>query len=158
MPFISSTTSSYAGGQRASTDSFAGLGKSNRIIVHYDPSDSTSYSGSGTTLTDLTSNSYNGTLVSSPTFDNDHFNYEGGDYFVTPDISSSISSDVHTVEIWVYPTDNDGCLAVYLNDTNPDTGYRFSAIEMVSGQLEFGLWGGASIVSSGPTGSVTLNR
>ena len=157
MPFTSSLTGSFTGGRRASTDSFSGLAKSNRIIVHYDPSDNTSYGGSGSTLTDLTSNSYNGTLVSSPTFDTDHFNYSDGDYFVTPDISSSITSDVHTVEMWVYPTDSDGCLAVYLNDTDPDTGYRFSAIEMVSGQMEFGLWNGSALTSSGPTGSVTLN-
>ena len=157
MPFTSSLTGSFTGGRRASTDSFAGLAKSNRIIVHYDPSDNTSYDGSSTTLTDLTSNSYNGTIVSSPTFETDHFNYGDGDYFVTPDIGSSITSDVHTVEMWVYPTDNDGCLAVYLDDTDPDTNYRFSAIEMVSGQLEFGLWNGSSLVSSGPTGSVSLN-
>ena len=154
MPFTSSLTGSFTGGRRASTDSFAGLAKSNRIIVHYDPSDNTSYDGSSTTLTDLTSNSYNGTIVSSPTFETDHFNYGDGDYFVTPDIGSSITSDVHTVEMWVYPTDSDGCLAVYLDDTDPDTNYRFSAIEMVSGQLEFGLWNGSSLVSSGPTGSV----
>ena len=158
MPLVSSFNGSFAGGRRASTDSFAGLGKSHRIIVHYDPSNASSYSGSGTTLTDLTSNGYNGTLVGSPEFETDHFNFTANDYFVTPDISSSIgASDVHTVELWFYPTGDNGVLLNYSNTSTPGSEYHFSAIEMVSGQLEFGLWNGTAVTSSGPTGSVTLD-
>ena len=158
MPFISSTVGSFAGGQRASTDSFSGLAKSNKIIVHYDPSDSTSYSGSGTTLTDLTSNNYNGTIVGGPTFDTNHFSLSANDYFVTPDISSDIpADDTHTVELWFYPTGDNGVLVQYQGQATPNTSYHFSGIEMVSGQLEFGLWNGSSLTSSGPTGAVSLN-
>jgi len=158
MPLVSSFNGSFASGRRASTDSFAGLGKSHRIIVHYDPSNASSYSGSGTTLTDLTSNGYNGTLVGSPEFETDHFNFTANDYFVTPDISSSIgASDVHTVELWFYPTGDNGVLLNYSNTSTPGSQYHFSAIEMVSGQLEFGLWNGSAVTSSGPTGSVTLD-
>ena len=158
MPLVSSFNGSFASGRRASTDSFAGLGKSHRIIVHYDPSDGTSYGGSGTTLTDLTSNSYDGTLVGSPEFETDHFNFTANDYFVTPDISSSIdANDVHTVELWFYPTGDNGVLVNYSNTSTPGSSYHFSAIEMVSGQLEFGLWNGSAVTSSGPTGSVTTD-
>lgn len=158
MPLVSSFNGSFASGRRASTDSFAGLAKSHKIIVHYDPSDGTSYSGSGTTLTDLTSNGYDGTLVGSPEFETDHFNFTANDYFVTPDISSSIgASDVHTVELWFYPTGDNGVLVNYSNTSTPGLSYHFSAIEMVSGQLEFGLWNGTAVTSSGPTGSVTTD-
>ena len=159
MPFTSSLTGSFTGGRRASTDSFAGLAKSNRIIVHYDPSDNTSYDGSSTTLTDLTSNGYNGTIVGGPTFDTDHFSLSANDYFVTPDISSDIpADDTHTVELWFYPTGDNGVLVQYQGQATPNSFYHFSGIEMVSGQLEFGLWQeGSGLISSGPTGSVTLN-
>jgi hypothetical protein len=41
---------------------------------------------------------------------------------------------------------------------NPySTGYHFSAIDLVSGQVEFGLWDGTTITSTGPTGALTLN-
>jgi len=158
MPFTSSYNGSFTGGRRASTTTFAGLAKSHRIIVHYDPSDASSYSGSGTTLTDLTSNNYNGTIVGGPTFDTNHFSLSANDYFVTPDISSDIpADDTHTVELWFYPTGDNGVLVNYSNTSTPGSQYHFSAIEMVNGQLEFGLWGSVGIVSSGPTGSVTLN-
>ena len=158
MPLVSSFNGSFASGRRASTDSFAGLGKSHRMIVHYDPSDGTSYSGSGTTLTDLTSNSYDGTLVGSPEFETDHFNFTANDYFVTPDISSSIpADDTHTVELWFYPTGDNGVLVQYQGQSAPNSSYHFAGIELVSGQLEFGLWDGTEVTSSGPTGSVTLN-
>ncbi len=158
MPLVSSFNGSFSSGRRASTDSFAGLGKSHRIIVHYDPSDGTSYGGSGTTLTDLTSNSYDGTLVGSPEFETDHFNFTANDYFVTPDISSSIpADDTHTVELWFYPTGDDGILVQYQGQSAPNSSYHFSGIELVSGQIEFGLWDGTGVTSSGPTGSVTLN-
>jgi hypothetical protein len=94
MPFTSSYNGSFAGGRRASTTTFAGLAKAHRIIVHYDPSDASSYSGSGTTLSDLTSNNYDGTIVGEPTFDTNHFSLSANDYFVTPDISSDIQGDL----------------------------------------------------------------
>ena len=94
MPFTSSYNGSFAGGRRASTTTFAGLAKAHRIIVHYDPSDASSYSGSGTTLSDLTSNNYDGTIVGEPTFDTNHFSLSANDYFVTPDISSDIPGDL----------------------------------------------------------------
>lgn len=158
MPLVSSFNGSFASGRRASTDSFAGLAKSHKIIVHYDPSDNTSYGGSGSTLTDLTSNSYDGTLVGSPEFETDHFNFTANDYFVTPDISSSIgASNVHTVELWFYPTGDNGVLVQYQGQSAPNSSYHFSGIELVSGQLEFGLWNGTDVTSSGPTGSVTTD-
>ena len=158
MPFTSSYNGSFTGGRRASTTTFAGLAKSHRIIVHYDPSDVSSYSGSGTTLTDLTSNNYDGTIVGGPTFDTNHFSLSANDYFVTPDISSDIpADDTHTVELWFYPTGDNGVLVQYQGQSAPNSSYHFSGIEMVSGQLEFGLWNGSGLTSSGPTGSVTLN-
>ena len=158
MPFTSSTTGSFTSGRRASTTTFAGLAKTNKLIVHYDPSNSDSYGGSGTTLSDLTSNNYDGTIVGGPSHDTNHFTLSANDYFVTPDISSDIpSDDTHTVELWFYPTGDNGVLVQYQGQSAPNSSYHFSGIELVSGQLEFALWNGSGLTSSGPTGSVTLN-
>ena len=155
---FSSFNGSFAGGRRASTTTFAGLAKTNKLILHYDPSNPSSYSGSGTTLTDLTSNNNNGSVIGSPTFDTNHFTLSANDYYITPDLKDDIAaSDTHTTELWFYPTGDNGVLVNYSNTSTPGTSYHFSAIEMVSGQLEFGLWNGSGITSSGPTGSVTLN-
>lgn len=42
----------------------------NGLVMNLDASDSNSYSGSGTTWTDLTNNGNNGTLVNNPTYSN----------------------------------------------------------------------------------------
>ena len=159
MPF-SSFNGSFAGGQRASTDTF-GFGRLSKsgLIVHYDAANSTSYGGSGTTFTDLTSYANHGTIVGGPTFDTNKFTWTSGDYIITPDIADHITgaNTNHAVEIWVRPT-GDGVVVTYAGQSNPTTGYHHSAIEIVSGQVEFGLWNGTGITSSGPTGSIEMNQ
>ena len=91
MPF-SSFNGSFAGGQRASTDTF-GFGRLSKsgLIVHYDAANSTSYGGSGTTFTDLTSYANHGTIVGGPTFDTNKFTWTSGDYIITPNIADHIT-------------------------------------------------------------------
>lgn len=157
MPFTSTFNGSFTGGRRSSSSGF-GLSAPHRIIAHYSPGDSNSYGGSGTTLGDLTNNNYDATIVGGPTFNSDSFSMESGDYISTPSLHADInsSSESHTLEIWCYPT-GDGVVAQYCGQATPNTGYHHSAIEIVSGQVEFGLWNGTAISSSGPTGSINLN-
>jgi len=159
MPF-SSFNGSFAGGQRASTDTF-GFGRLSKsgLIVHYDAANSTSYGGSGTTFTDLTSYANHGTIVGGPTFDTNKFTWTSGDYIITPNIADHITgaNTNHAVEIWVRPT-GDGVVVTYAGQSDPLAGYHHSAIEIVSGQVEFGLWNGTGITSSGPTGSIAMNQ
>ena len=44
----------------------------NGLVFHLDARDTNSYSGSGNTWNDLSGNSYNGTLMNSPSFSNDN--------------------------------------------------------------------------------------
>ena len=162
MPFTSSFNGSFTGGRRSSTDSFgtnASTLKLKNCIVHYDASNNTSYGGSGTTFTDLTSNANNGTIAGGPTFSTDKFTWTSGDYIVTPDIADHITSlnKNHSVEVWCRPTD-DGVVVCYAGQSNPTTGYHFSAIEIVDGKVEFGMWTGAVVTSSGPTETLTLGQ
>jgi len=160
VPFTSSLTGSFTGGRRANTESFGSRTiKKNGLIVHYDASDSTSYGGSGTTFTDLTSNANNGTIVGGPTFSSDKFIWTSSDYIVTPSIADHITGvdPAHTTEVLCKPTDN-GVVVCYAGQSNPLTGYHFSAIEIVSGNVEFGIWTGSGITSSGATESIEFGR
>ena len=157
MPFMSSFSGSFGGGRRSNAIGF-GLSKHKRIIAHYSPGNSSSYSGSGATLVDLTNNNYDATIVGNPTFSTDSFLMDSGDYISTPSLDADInlSSMSHTLEIWCYPT-GDGVIAQYCGQTTPNTGYHHAAIEIVSGQIAFGLWNGSSLTSSGSVGSINLN-
>jgi len=157
MPFMSSFSGSFGVGRRSNSIKF-GLTKPHRIIAHYSPGNSSSYGGSGATLVDLTNNNYDANIVGSPPFNTDNFLIESGDYISTPSLDADInsSSENHTLEIWCYPT-GDGVVAQYCGQVTPNTGYHHSAIEIVSGQVEFGLLSISSLVSSGPTGSINLN-
>lgn len=76
------------------------------IQMYYNPEDPSSYSGTGTTINDLSGNGYNGTLVNSPTYDTSHFTYASGSsqYIASPNMSSSFNStSAFTVEIWYAP-------------------------------------------------------
>jgi len=128
------------------------------IFLYYDPA--SSYSGTGTVLTDLSGNSLNGTVVGSPSYTSGTGGYFTmvDDYIVTPDLDGTITAvdELHSVEAWIYPTAN-GVIVSYQGTDTPSAGYHFSAIELVSGQVEFGLWNGTSISSTGGTGALTLN-
>ena len=157
MGLVSSVNGSFKSGRRSSSTKFGF--KKNKLIVHYDASDSNSYGGSGSTFTDLSQHSNDGTIVGSPTFDTDKFTWTSGDYIRTPDLDDQITalSENHTVEIWCRPT-NDGVVIQYAGQTTPNTSYHHSAIEIVEEQVEFGLWNGTAITSTGPTGAISMNE
>jgi uncharacterized repeat protein (TIGR02543 family) len=91
------------------------------LRLNLDAGDPESYSGSGTTWADLSGNSRNATWQAAPTFSNANggtFNLNGTTQFAT---TSSIASDVFTVEVWARfnALNNDyACLAtnVYTGD------------------------------------------
>ena len=129
------------------------------IILHYRSDDQNSYSGSGSIINDLTDNLLHGTIVNGPTYSSNYFTWTSSDYIITPDLDSEItaSQDSHSLEMWIYPTGN-GVVATYVGQTNPYTGYHHSAIEIVNGNLEIGLWNGGSITSTGNLGAVSFNE
>ena len=129
------------------------------LLLHYNTFNTSSYNGSGTTITDLSGNGRNGTITGSPTWTSNYFTFTD-DYITTTDLSSVIpvSNEVHSVEVWVYPTDN-GVLVQYNGTTTPNTSYHFSAIEIVGGNLEVGLWTGeGGLASTGNIGAVSFNQ
>ena len=77
---------------------------SSGLELYYDPSNSTSYPGSGTTLFDLSSNAANATLVGSPTDAGNWFTFAGSQAIQTPNLFSLFSGWQHSLEIWIRPT------------------------------------------------------
>ena len=129
------------------------------LLLHYNTFNTASYNGSGATITDISGNSRNGTVTGSPTWTGNYFTFVD-DYITTPNLSSVITSanETHSVELWVYPTNN-GVLVQYNNTINPNASYHHSAIEIVGGNLEVGLWDGIIAVgSTGNIGAVSFNQ
>jgi len=128
------------------------------LILHYNTFNTSSYNGTGTTIFDISGNVRNGTITGSPTWTSNYFTFVD-DYIATTNLSSAIPSanEAHSVELWAYPTDN-GVLVQYNNTTSPNTSYHFSAIEIVGGNLEVGLWNGGAISSTGNIGAVSSNQ
>ena len=128
------------------------------LLLHYNTFNTASYNGSGVTIIDISGNSRNGTITGSPTWTGNYFTFVD-DYITTPNLSSLITSanETHSVELWVYPTNN-GVLVQYNNSTSPNTSYHHSAIEIVGGNLEVGLWNGSAVGSTGNIGAVSFNQ
>jgi hypothetical protein len=128
------------------------------LLLYYDAGVLTSYSGNGTSIYDLSGNNRTGTIGGSPDWSAGYFTFLN-DYIITPDLDQiiTVGDEAHSVEVWVYPTNN-GVITSYLGTAVVDDNYHFSPIELVSGQVEFGLWNGTGITSTGPTGALTLNE
>jgi hypothetical protein len=114
------------------------------LILRYEISDRDSYSGTNS-VTDLVSNS-DATLYSGPTYSiNGYINFDGiDDYLSTNTSLSSKLSPTNTSNIishftWIYPTDN-GVIVSELGQTTSNILWHDSQIEIVGGNLKFGLW------------------
>ena len=117
------------------------------LILNYDISNSSSYPGSGTTITDLQANS-NATTFNSPTYTSSggaYLTFDGiNEYFTTNTALGSKlnpvnSSTIISIFVWVYPMDN-GVIVQEIGQTTPNTNWHDSQIEMVSGTLRFSVW------------------
>jgi Concanavalin A-like lectin/glucanases superfamily len=120
------------------------------LILNYDISKPASYSGSGTTITDLQGNS-NATTFNSPTYTSSgggYLTFNGSNqYFVTntslnSKLSPANTSTLLSIFVWVYPMDN-GVIVAELGQTTPNTSWHDSQIEMVAGTIKFSVWTGS---------------
>lgn len=159
IDFTTNSSGSFAGIESGRSLEISGLIQSLSstnadLILEYD---SQNYS-SGTSIVDKTDGGRDGTIVGSPSHDGNFFSFSN-DYIITSNLNTEItaSSESHTLEVWIYPISN-GVVAMYSGQTDPFTGYHHSAIEIVSGQLEVGLWNGSGISSTGPIGAVSFNQ
>jgi len=128
---------------------------SSGLVAYYDPANSLSYSGTGSTFSDLSGNSNDGTIVGATYTNSSYFSLDGtNDYIRSPNLYSDIGNpDTFSAGAWVYPTAA-GVVLQIAGTPTPGLTYFFSALEFVgagSPVPNFGLWGGAGIIKD--TGS-----
>jgi len=138
----------------------------NSLVVNYDFSKSTSYTGASSTVTNIASNlSGNATLLNNPIYFNSLglISFDGtNQYLVTPNLRShfkAVNSSVQnsfTMSFWVYPTASTGILVYELDSQTPNYAWNASNIELANGYVKYRVWNGSA---AGPlvTSSTTVN-
>jgi hypothetical protein len=150
MSMIGSFTDSFSAGRRPAN--LIGNVTATGLISFVDIGDTNSYQGIGNTVTDLTVNGIDLTMVGNPVY-NTTTEYsvllDGiNQYLITENLVSKFSPGNGTVsvDIWLRPTDN----GVVLNEQGTITSPRWfdSQLEIVNGVLEMGVWNGRNVVST----------
>jgi len=128
---------------------------SSNLVLHYNTFNTSSYNGSGNVINDISGNNLDGSITGSPAWNVNYFTFVN-DYITTADLAPSLA-EIHTCEVWIYPTNNGVVMQANAQST-PNTSYHHSSIEIVAGKLEFGLWNGNGISSTGPTSNISFNE
>lgn len=83
------------------------------LILHYNPSNPLSYSGSGTTINNLVSGGVNGTM-SNITYTSPYFSYNGSTSQVSIADTAAIEPGTgeFTIEVWFYRTNTTGSTVI----------------------------------------------
>jgi len=130
------------------------------LVLWYDPSNSASYPGTGTTLNDLSGNGLTGTM-SNITYTNPYFTYNGSSSTVSIADNALLEpgSGDWTLEAWVYYTTITGSSRIIMGKTNgglaADWGYGIRTSSVGSTYMELG--NGTTSVNS-PAGTVTTGQ
>jgi len=112
-------------------DEFTGAPVINsNVVLWLDAAQTSSYSGTGNTWTDLSTNALNGTLVNSPTFSTSPANilFNGTSQRVTFSANSAVqflNTAPYTLEAWIYPTQippSSVYQGIIDRESNPGTG------------------------------------
>jgi hypothetical protein len=126
------------------------------LIIYYDPYLKQSYSGSGTTYTDLSGNNNTGTLQNSPTFNTTDFSFNGTNQYIST-TTSFTNPNLYTTALWYKTTSTAGRILVEFENTQTGTGSTvFSSRKMWSGtdgKLYTGLVDSGGTIRYAQTGS-----
>jgi hypothetical protein len=129
------------------------------LRLYYDPSDSSSYSGTGTTINDLSGNGLNGTM-SNITFTSPYFTYNGSSSQVSVADNALLEpgSGDWTIEFWVNHSVIAGASRILIAKTDggnsADWGYGLRTISNGNTFMEIGN-GSTSITT--PTSTLSIN-
>ena len=134
----------------------------NGLVLYYDPSNPTSYPGSGTTITDLSGNSRNGTM-SNITFTSPYFTYNGTSSQISVADNALLEPGTGdwTMEVWVNQTNsgNDVVLGKFdPGGTSQDVSYSIRTTGTnYYAQIGSGTGSGATLFVNSTTATGTLN-
>jgi len=119
------------------------------LVLYLDAGNAASYPGSGTTWTDLSSNSKNYTLTNGPTYSSSNggiITFAGASSQRATSAATLFNSttfNTYTMNLWAYPTGAGNFVQVD-GQATVNTGYHYSAIEIsAAGVIKFGQWIGS---------------
>jgi hypothetical protein len=104
---------------------------SSGLELYYDPSNPSSYPGSGTTLYDLSPSGVNATIAGSPTDSGNWFTFTGTQSIQTGNLAGLYSGWQHSLEIWF----NASAAGAVFSDTGTgptNTSYHATGLEVYS--------------------------
>jgi hypothetical protein len=113
------------------------------LVLHYDPSNVSSYSGTGTTITDLSGNGFNGTM-SNVSFTSSYFTYNGSSSNISVADNELLEpgSGDWSVEFWVNHSVIAGAGRVLIGKTDSgesaDWGYGLRTLSNGNTYMEIG--------------------
>lgn len=139
----------------------------NHLVVNYDFSNSASFSGTGTAVTNLASSTTGtATLFNSPGFIKTlgYTSFDGvNQYLLTPNLKSYFKSvtaasfqDSHTISLWLYPINSSGIIVTEFGTNSIGSAWQDSHIEMVNGYLKYRVWPGSDIITT--TNTIAINQ
>ena len=102
---------------------------SSGLELYYDPSNSTSYPGSGTTLYDLSPSALNASISGGPTDSGNWFTFTGSQSIQTGNLAGLYSGWQHTLEIW-FNASAAGAVFSDTGDGPTNTGYHSTGLEV----------------------------
>lgn len=120
------------------------------LLVYLDAGNPSSYSGTGTTWTDLRGNE-NGTLVNGLTYSSDNMGSlttNGSNDYIRLDTvtGTGTSTQSFSYEIWVNPSDSDGNI-MSMSQSNPQTGWNMPPIAADGGKFRGKIWSNSYLYS-----------
>jgi prepilin-type N-terminal cleavage/methylation domain-containing protein len=116
----------------------------NGLVLHLDAGNTASYPGTGTTWTDLSGNSNNGTLVNGPTYNSANGGslvFDGvDDYVVTTPISNTGNGGAsQSYCLWIRPNDDNGNI-LSMSQSNPQGGWNMPPIAVSGSRFRGKFW------------------
>ena len=126
---------------RAAATAPSGIVTSN-LYINLDAGQLSSYSGSGSTWTDISGNGYNGTLVNSPSYDSGN---SGSIVFNGTNNSVNVSAPnpgslPFSFEFWINPTNTTQKGTIGLYDSAPNTAYVLRGYNSVPSESGVEWW------------------
>jgi len=117
------------------------------LVLALDAGNAKSYPGSGTTWTDLSGNSNNGTLTNGPTYSNGSIVFDGTDDNVLITNPTTIKNQNFTISVWVNPgTQNASIVSMIDFDhaSSPVQGWVLQSEDATTNRYFYLAWRGES--------------
>lgn len=142
----------------------------NGLVVNLDAGNPASYSGTGTTWTDLTGNGYSGTLangVGYSSLNGGSLSFDGTDDIVN--LIPVVTTNTFTLNMWIYPIPNSdpyGTLFAqtssagifYLNSSKKITYYITPTDRVTTAALTENQWNNVVVINNGGNVSFYINN